>query len=287
MKYKFTEYTELPRQKLIDAAYSIQKLSNIEISKIILKRFSVLFGHDHPEIPRIKDWVLFDIHDVRDCGIRVNLNPDTFGGTQLEQLNGMANTIYGEHRIPIIFMVRSQNNVFEQESIHASQFLFDAIYPLTKIETDKLYGIDSLSVFEVCDWFYQKYPKKDYWDFIIRFSVFKFWTELEAVYTTQFKNYSQLLEKAYRSSELISTIEQFHSIYKMPGIYLNIAREKVEEYLEQMVIDINWLNVLRKDIDTSFHDDVHWVHEDWETDQMLGPLEDEEDFNLDQELGDY
>ena len=287
MKSKFTEYTELPRQKLIDAAFSIQKLSSNEISKIILKRFSVLFGDDHPGIPRIQDWVLFDISEVRDCGIRVNLDIDTFAGTQLEQLNGMANTIYGEHRIPIIFMVHSQNNVFEHESIHASQFLFDALYPLNKIETDKLYGMDSLSVFEVCDWFNQKYSQNESWDFIIRFSVFKFWTELEAVYTTQFKNYSQLLEKAYRSSELISTIEQFHKKYEMPGRYMDIAREKVDGYLAQMEIDINWLKELRKDIDTTFHDDVLWEHEDWATDQMLGPLEDYEDIDLDQELEDY
>ena len=281
MKQKFTEHTELPRQKLLNAAEAVNQLSKEQVLELATEGFKKIFKPSQLTKPNILNWSFFSLQGVENCGIRIDLDPGQLEGTDLEQMYGITNTIYRKHRIPIIFLIRDSDSTFQHECIHASQFLFDKLYPLSGDEYEQLFGMVSFDHTGVCDIFNQLYSKEVCSAFIVRFAVFQFWTEIEAVHTTQYENYSQLLERAYRSAILLGTIEHFHSRYNMPEEFMLAAREKTANYLEQMEHDVTWMRELRKNLKTSFYDDVLLEHEEWEVNQMFGPIEDEEDDTID------
>jgi len=273
---KFTEYTELPTQKLENAAKAVQLLSPEKVHELASIRFNDLFGEMDVKKLNINQYSFFSLRGVSDCGIRVDLLPEQFEGSDAEEVAGMTSIIHGKHPIPIIYISQDQNNTFEHECIHASQFLFNELYPLTKDDYALLLGPNNYDMIGSFDLINSRSSSKDTWNFIVRMVIWKFWIELEAVYMSQYEDYTQLIEKAYRSALPIVTLEDMRIRYSFPSSYMDEARSLIAKYLIELERDISWFNDLRKQQETSFYEDLLWAHEEWGMEQMFGPLEDDE-----------
>jgi len=135
---KFTEYTELPTQKLENAAKAIQLLSSEKVHELASIRFNELFGEMDVKELNVNQYSLFSLRGVPDCGIRVDLVPAQFENSEVEEIAGITSIVHGKHPIPIIYMGDEQNDSFEHECIHASQFLFDELC----VESDQFGSFD-------------------------------------------------------------------------------------------------------------------------------------------------
>gem|GEM_PF-4746836 len=109
----------------------------------------------------------------------------------------------------------------------------------------------------------------------------KTWTELEAYYESWsgVVDYFELLNRTNRSALPFITLEQTAERYHVSEDQMRMAQENLAILINQIEQDMPWLKSLRKGHGESLHEDLWWIHDEQETEMILGPPDDDGDID--------
>ena len=196
------------------------------------------------------------------------------------EVAGMARLLETKEGVlPVILALPyTSEQTIEHECIHICQLLNPQPYLLTLAERMSIFQKQSEIVIKDI---LSESPERAL-DLLIRLTCYKVWMELEACYFTKTPD---VLDHAYRSSQPIAAFK--HCIFewgidtKVPDAYKRCIDE-FHDFCTELKSQTDWIRDLIGD--QHLYDALFWCKEEYETEMMLGPIEDfEYDFEEDDE----
>jgi len=281
-------WDSLDKNILVKSASSINNFSSQNITNVIIENCQqyLLFSNMTPQKVSIEKHSLLDIEGAAIIA-RFKEYPKV-QNTNVHNFAGIARLIQMENvHLPVVLLFPNLNSTtLEHECIHLCQWLNNQTYKLSLAERMIIFGQNP----EVAIKSILKTKPEQALDLFIRYTCYKVWMELEAIYHTSINN-KETLSSVIHRAQLSSLPFQvmLNGIHKWG---LNIKNQNAgklcyDEFYTfcNELLQINWIKDL---VDTSssptLYEALYWENEDFEVMNIFGKIDDSELYGDDSDI---